>query len=136
MRVILDTGPLVAFLDRGDKYHQWALQQFNQVDETVITCEAVLSEAFFLLSHIPNGRESLAGLVNPKLLDFSFSLHKHWDKVEAMILKYSDVPMSLADASLVRLSEVYTDLAVMTLDSDFKIYRRNRDQRISLIIPE
>lgn len=100
------------------------------------TCEAVITEACFLLAALPSGNEQVFRLLQRKLLRVTFRLDDETDAVAALLERYRNVPISLADACLVRMAELYTNSTVLTLDSDFRIYRKNRRQTIPLIIPE
>lgn len=134
--VILDTGPLVAVMNRSDKFHQWAIDELSRVACPVVTCEPVLSEASFLVGGIDPGYRRLGEVVESKLVELKFDLTAHLSGVFSLLNKYRDTPMSLADACLVRMSELYDKATVMTIDSDFRHYRRNGRQVIPLIYPE
>lgn len=134
--VILDTGVLVAFLMPSDKHHHWAVSSLQEAKYPVLTCEAVLTETCFLLQRIQSGREKVLQLVKQGYIKISFCLSDEIEPIESLMQRYQSVPMSLADACLVRMSEIYTQSSVITLDSDFRIYRKNRNQEISVIMPE
>ena len=133
--VLADTGPLVAFLDRNDPGHAWACAQFQRFTAPVLTCEAVLSEAAHLTIHIDPGARRLIDLLRADGLRLAFDLNDHLEAVAALLAKYHDVPMSLADACLVRMSELHDGARIFTIDSDFKLYRRHSRQAIPLIYP-
>lgn len=133
---IVDTGPLVALLDRKDRYHGWVKEQLDSIDPPLDTCEAVLSEAAFLLSHVPGGSQALLELVAKGLVKVSFSLQVEARPIQQLLLRYANVPMSLADACLVRLTEIHSEGILLTLDSDFKIYRRHRRAVIPVLLPD
>jgi predicted nucleic acid-binding protein len=135
VHVVLDTGPLVAFLDRQDPYHLWATGQLHGLQPPFLTCEAVISESLFLLQDKPGGVPALLGYLREHLIELTFDLDDHLEAVAQLLIKYQDVPMSLADACLVRMSELHDRPRVFTLDSDFKLYRRNGRQAIPLIYP-
>lgn len=134
--VILDTGPLAAILRRRDGHHQWANAWMDEIPAPMLTCEAVLSEAHFLLQDVPTVRREIAAMSEAGIFLIAFSYEEEKPAIRKMLEKYADVPMSFADACLVRMSELYPDSVVFTLDSDFKIYRRNGRQPIPLIFPE
>jgi uncharacterized protein len=134
-RIILDTGVLVAAINSRDRYHQWAKTELNKVKAPILTCEAVITEACFLLQNLYAGEDSIFGLLRDNLLTISFHLEDEIVSINELMNRYQSVPMSFADACLVRMSELYLDSIVLTLDSDFMIYRKNRNQVISLIIP-
>ena len=133
--VLVDTGPLVAFLNRRDRFHDWTAGQWNQIAAPMLTCEAVVSETCFLLSGIKNGSDRVMQLIQRKILKISFHLEEHIDPVKKLLMKYQSVPMSLADACLVRMSELHSNSYVFTMDSDFNLYRKNGRQVIPSIMP-
>lgn len=133
--VILDTGPLVAYLDEDEQHHGWACEQFAQIEDVLVTCESVLSEAFFILRTLSRHRATLRRMMGEDFFDLGFSLAKEGSAVAGLMEQYRDVPMSLADACLVRLSELRPAMPVLTLDADFRIYRRNKRQQLPVIAP-
>ncbi len=135
-RIIADAGPLVAYLKRDDEHHTWAEDMFRQFHGPLRTCDAALSEAFFLLQQTHGGGEQLLALLERGLVVPDFDLAAELPAIANLMRRYHNVPMSLADACLVRMAEQERDAAIFTLDSDFKIYRRNGRQTIPLIFPE
>jgi uncharacterized protein len=133
--VLLDTGPLVAFLKRRDRYHDWARQEMAAVSPPLLTCESVLSEACFLVRHEPGGRTAVLDLVRRGLVAVAFDLGREAAAVQKLLGRYADVPMDLADACLVRLAELTSGSVLLTLDSDFGIYRMHGRQVIPVRIP-
>jgi predicted nucleic acid-binding protein len=136
-RVLVDTGPLVALLNRRDTHHEWAKREAANFTPPLFTCEAVLSEAFFLLSRLRNGTAALSALLRDELILIApdFSVRDHVTEILAHLGRYATVPMSFADACLVRMTELQRDTTVFTTDRDFLTYRRNRRQPIPLISP-
>jgi predicted nucleic acid-binding protein len=132
-QVILDTGPLVAFLNARDRYHKWAMAQFAEIQPPLLTCEAVVSEACFLLRGCPPGSRSILELLERKVLEISFSLADQLAHVSRLMKKYEDIPSSLADACLVRMAELHDDSSILTLDADFMIYRKHKHRVIPLL---
>jgi predicted nucleic acid-binding protein len=132
---LLDTGPLVALLDRAERQHHWTIQQAGKLPPRLLTCAAVISEAHFLTQGLPRARDQVTQWFDDGWIEIAFDLQLHHAAVHALLARYSSVPMSLADACLVRMSELHTDCRVFTLDSDFRIYRRNKRQTIPLICP-
>lgn len=133
--VLLDTGPLVAYLAADETHHAWVTAQLARLTGAIFTCEAVLGEAFFLLRHHPRHLASLRAMVADGVFDLSFHLQTETAAVTRLQARYADVPMSLADACMVRLSELHPQLPLLTLDGDFHIYRRNLRQLIPLLAP-
>jgi predicted nucleic acid-binding protein len=134
--VIIDAGPLVALINARDAYHAWTVEQLKQASGPLLTCEAALSEAVFLLRTMPGGVSQIGGMLRTGGLKSVFCLNDEIVPVCDLLRKYADVPMSLADACLVRMSELNPKHRVLTLDSDFHVYRRNRQQVIPLLTPE
>ena len=134
-RVIVDTGPLVAAINRKDTFHAWAVQQLSTIQKPLYTCEAVVSEASFLLQQVYGGRQSLLAWLAQGLVMVDFRLSDEIAAVQALMQQYESVPMSLADACLVRMAELRPGSDVFTMDADFVIYRLNRNQPIPVIMP-
>jgi uncharacterized protein len=134
-RIIIDTGPLVALLNRRDQAHSWVLAQMQDMQPPFITCEAVLAEASYLVSDMPGARLALIDMLKENFLQMGLQVKEHADAIATMIERYTNVPMSLADACLVRLAELHPKSPVFTLDSDFSIYRKNGRQVIAQISP-
>jgi uncharacterized protein len=131
--VIVDASFLVALLYRRDRHHGWAAAQACQQRPPWHTCEAALSETFYLLG--PVDPEPLLSLLRRRMLLSSFVLVDNMAAVLTLMEKYQQVPMSLADACLVRMTEVMSDPVVLTTDSDFRIYRRHGRQVVPCILP-
>ena len=134
--VIIDAGPLIAYLDAGDQHHDWAAAQFRLFDQPLLTCEAALSEAFFLLRDTAGAVERLLQLLDRGLVIPRLHLAQELPAIASLMRRYQQVPMSLADAGLVRLAELHPHAKVFTADSDFTIYRKNGRQTLPLIAPE
>ena len=135
-KIIIDTGPLVAFLNKSDNYHDWALTQFSGLNPPFLTCESVISEVCFLLKNTERGTQNVFKLLERELVQISFNLDSEISMIMKLMNKYSNIPMSLADACLVRMSEQISDSTVCTLDSDFRIYRKEKRRVIPVIMPE
>ena len=135
-RVVVDTGPVVALLNRRDRHHAWVRQVLDTVKPPVFTCEAVVSEACFLLGRLAGGQDALLELLANDVVRIDFRLHGELESVRGLMRKFATVPMSLADACLVRMSEMDVQTTIVTLDSDFRVYRRNRRQVIPTIMPD
>lgn len=133
--VILDTGPLVALLVAREEHHDWAREQFAAVTAPLLTCEAVLSEALYLLTPYSPGGAAVMEMVRRGVIAVPFHFGREAESVSRLLYKYRDVPASFADACLVRMSELYEEPTVMTLDNDFTVYRRHGRQPIPLCIP-
>ena len=135
-RIIVDTGPLIAYVNSNDKYHDWAVSQLAAVTPPLMSCESVLSEACFLLRHFKNGSINLLKMLGRQLITLPFNLEEEIDAVGELVRKYQNIPMSLADACLVRMSEQISGSVILTLDNDFKIYRKNKRNIVPTIMPD
>ena len=131
--VIVDSGFLVALVRRDDGHHPWALELSGRFPAPWLTCEAVLSETFFLAGAAV--RQKVADALRRGLLVSDFSLSAEQEAVLVMMDKYADVPMSLADACLVRMTEMRPDPVLLTTDADFRIYRRHSRQVVPCLMP-
>ena len=131
--ILVDAGFLVALLSRRDSHHPWAVTQATRHVPPWRTCEAVLSEAFHLLG--ARGAPGLSALLRRRALVAAFNLDNDVDSVLKLLQKYVDVPMSLADACLVRMTEILPEPVIITTDSDFHIYRRHSRQVVPCVTP-
>jgi uncharacterized protein len=132
--VLVDAGFLVALLSRRDANHRWAAAQSLRLPPPWKTCEAALSEAFHLLGR--RGTLSLAALIRRRAVACAFNLSENAEMVLKLIEKYADVPMSLADACLVRMTETLSDPVLLTTDADFRFYRRHSRHTIPNLMPD
>lgn len=133
--IVVDAGPLVAYFDRDAVQHHWMREQAEQLPPGWLTSEAVLGEAAHLLRRARVAPVELLGLVEAQLLRVPFQLEEEVATLRRLLRRYRDRPMSLADATLVRLSELYESCQVLTLDSDFTIYRRFDRRPIPVLMP-
>ncbi len=132
MKGIADTGLLVAFANRGDQHHDWAMSVAAQVSEPLLTCEAVLAESAF---HLQDASLVLA-MIDDGFITPSFNCRDHLPHLTALAKRYADRHPDLADLCLIRMSELYPRHSVITTDrSDFRVYRRNKREAIPLITP-
>ncbi len=134
--VIIDTGVLVALLNKKDTYHQWAVNQLKNIQPPLLTCDAVISETSFLCGRQQQSIAVIFNYLKSGVIETPFYFATEHEAIEKLMLKYCNVPMSFADACLVRMSEQHKNSSVFTLDSDFLHYRKNGSDVISLIYPE
>jgi len=134
--VLLDTGPLLSFLAAGLGHHAWVCEQWQRLHPPLLTCEAVLTETAFLLKREGKEADPLFELLERGALRIGLDIESERADLRALMSRYRDRPMSLADACLVRLSEFHRTCTVFTLDSDFRIYRRHGNKVIPLLIPK
>jgi predicted nucleic acid-binding protein len=133
---LLDTGPLVSFLAAGLEHHEWATEEWKRLRPPLLTCEPVLTEATFLLKREGRDTDPLFALLDRGVIRIGLSVQQQQADLRVLMHRYRNRPMSLADACLVRLSEIHSAAELLTLDSDFRIYRRHGNKVIPLRIPE
>jgi predicted nucleic acid-binding protein len=131
--LIADSGFLVALLADRDADHDWAVAQAARYPRPWKTCEAAISEAFYMLG--TPGAGALAAFLERGSLIGAFDFAAHVEDVMRLMKKYSDVPMAFADACLVRMTEILSDPILLTTDSDFRVYRRNGRQVVPCVMP-
>ena len=127
---ILDTGPLVSFLASGLRHHLWTCEQWAQFRPPFLTCEPVLTEGAFLLKREGRDADPLFALLERGVIRVAMHVDDQQADLRALMHRYRNRPMSIADACLVRLAELETGAEVFTLDSDFLIYRRHGNKVI------
>lgn len=134
--VLLDAGPLVAFLAAGLEHHEWVCEQWKRLHPPLLTCEPVLTEAAFLLKREGREADPLFALLERGVLRVGLEVEDQLADLRALMRRYRDRPMSLADACLVRLAELHPGGIIFTLDADFRIYRRHGNKVIAVLMPE
>jgi predicted nucleic acid-binding protein len=130
---LVDAGFLVALLSQRDRNHRWAVAQAKLLPPPWATCEAAISEALHLIGG--RGTQGLAALLQRGALVSRYRFAEDMEAVLKMLEKYSDVPMSFADACLVRMTETLDDPVLLTTNADFRIYRRHGRQVIPCRLP-
>jgi predicted nucleic acid-binding protein len=135
-RILVDTGPLVAYLQDDEQHHAWTVERFSTLRPPFFTCEAVLAEACFLIARGGGNPDVLFELVERGLIRVSFQLDNETPRIRELMRKYKDLPMSLADACLIRMTEQTTDCLVVTLDGHFRFYRRHGRKVVPVLLPE
>jgi len=135
--VLLDTDPLVALINASDPFHAWARSAIQHFEWPLLTCDSVVTEAFFLLRRTTASPDTLWQMIARGAIRPAFRLEDQHESVAALLKRYANVPMSVADACLVRMSELAEDNegTVFTLDSDFRVYRRHRRRKIPVLMP-
>lgn len=131
MKGLADTGFLVAFLNRRDRYHRWAAEVAQTVSEPLVTCEAVLAEAAFHLNSVPH----VLALIDSGLIEIDFDFDASRRRIGALAQRYSDRKPDLADLCLICLSERFPSRPVVTVDGDFRVYRRHQRETIPVVMP-
>ncbi len=134
MIVIADTGPLVALIDPDTREHDWVRDHAKVLPRPLLTSEPVLTEAAFLLTRDGFDADELFELVEAEIITIGIEFHQERAALRSLMRKYRNVPISLADATVVRLSELHRDCQVFTFDADFRIYRRHKNKEIPLLM--
>lgn len=134
--IIIDTGVIVALVNRREQSHEGVKNTLKSLSLPFFTCESVITEACFLLKKVHGGEDAILNLINTNKLQIPFNLSEEVTEIKQLMKQYQSVPMSLADACLVRMSELIRGSSVFTLDSDFRIYRQYKNQVIPVIMPE
>ena len=135
-RVLADTGPLVAYFNKRDRWHGWVVEQMAALHPPLITCEPVLTEACFLIQKAGGSATDLVTWLARGVLEIGVDIESDAVEIARLMQRYRDTPMSLADACLVRLTERVPDCRLFTLDSNFAHYRRSGRHAIPLLAPE
>jgi len=128
---IADTGFLIAFLDRNDPYHSWAVSVAGQIETPLLTCEPVLAEAAFHRQSV----DAILQMIRLRMLELAFDCSAHLKQLSELALRYEDRKPDLADLCLIRMSELYPKHVVVTVDGDFRVYRRNKRESIPILSP-
>ena len=133
-KVVIDTGPLVAAVHQDERDHDWAVAVISRAMTPMLTCEAVASETAFLSMRGGGSAVEIIEMIS-KTCRMAMRVDDEWDAIVALMKKYADVPMSFADACLVRIVELNPGAVLITLDADFKIYRANGRRVIKTLAP-
>ncbi|MEM8559645.1 MAG: PIN domain-containing protein [Bacteroidota bacterium] len=134
-RTLLDTGPLVAILDRSDPHHAWALRTFSTLEPPLHSCEAVLAEATHLLNRNGLSTQGPLAFVERGAVVLDFRVQEEIVAIRALMSQYANVPMDFADACLMQMAERVPGSTVVTIDSDFFVYRTSQGGAVSVIAP-
>lgn len=133
--VLVDTGPIVALIDRRDSKHTWASAMMDTFDAPMVTCTAVITEAIFLLNHANHGVETLFSFIDEEIIQVENPYPTKKELIHRLILKYQNMSSSLADLCLIAMAEQHNASKVFTIDSDFLVYRDSKGNIIDLISP-
>ena len=132
---LIDTGPLISFLGSGLRHHSWTCEQWKLFRPPLLTCEPVLTEASFLLRREGHDADPLFELLERGVIRIALNIESEQAGLRTLMQRYRNRPMSLADACLVRLSELHPQGEILTFDSDFRIYRRHGNKVIPVLMP-
>lgn len=135
-QILLDTSALVSLFMLRSKQHNWAVREYKTMTPPLLTCEPVLAEACFLLEREGLNTDLIFSFLERGVIRAAFDIQEHHVDVRALMHRYRNRPMSLADACLVRMAEIHPDSEVFTLDSDFRVYRRHGNRVIPVRMPD
>jgi uncharacterized protein len=132
VKAIVDTGFLVAYGRENDEHHGWAVDLAEEINEPLLTCEAVLAEAAF---HLGSSRYVLS-LIEDEMLRLAFDVSRNLLQLSELARRYADRKPDLADLCLIRMTELYPRHTLITVDeTDFRVYRRNKRESIPILCP-
>jgi uncharacterized protein len=132
--VLLDTGVVVALLDRSERYHVRCADAVGELERPLITCEAVIAESCYLLRRLPGAAEMILENVARGIFHIPFQLSQSAGPVGTILRKYRDQPADFADACLIHLADQLNTGEILTLDRDFMQYRWRKTRRFDLLI--
>ncbi|HWX23051.1 MAG TPA: hypothetical protein VN578_24380 [Candidatus Binatia bacterium] len=132
MKNILDAGPLIAAINSQDQHHSWACEALERLGPPFYTCPEAVAEAAAMTAQ----PDAIVEMIHSGEIILAFDLSEHTGGVLRLLKKYGDQEMDLADACIVRMTELTRDCRVITLDrTDFSVYRRNGRDLIPLLAP-
>ena len=132
--ILLDTGVVVALLDRSEKYHQRCAEAVSELARPIVTCEAVIAKSCYLLRQLPGAPEVVLQNVAQGVFLIPFQLSRATAPLRNIMRKYSDLPADFADACLIHLADELNTGEILTLDQDFIYYRWRKTRRFDLLI--
>jgi uncharacterized protein len=131
--VLLDTGVIVALLDRSERFHWACAQTIRQLEAPLITCEAVITESCYLLRNLSGAQEAVIENVAAGIFQVAFQLSQEAAGVKQVLRKYRDRKIDFADACLIRLADQFGAADILTLDQDFAIYRWGKNKPFRML---
>jgi uncharacterized protein len=132
--VLLDTGVIVALIDRRERYHPRCVALVERLERPLVTCEAVIAESCYLLRVVAGGAEAVLENIERGMVQIPFQLSQSATPVRTSLKKYRDLPASLADACLIHLADLFDTGDILTLDRDFMTYRWRRNRSFRLLL--
>jgi len=132
--VLLDTGCIVALLDRSEAHHEISARAMSDIGFPLVTCEPVIAEACYLLRKLRGAADAVLDNVGRGVFGIPFRIDQSIPPLRALMKKYARVPMDLADACLVHMATELGTGRILTLDGDFRIYRWGKSRPFELLI--
>jgi len=133
--ILVDASFLVSVYDKREPYHQQCMAVLDQVNQPLVTCEPVVTEAIHLLRRLAGAPQAILASIQEGQLEIPFQLAHGVDDVLAYYTKYRDTPADFADACLIAMADQLGTGEILTLDSDFMHYRWRRTRRFHLLVP-
>ena len=133
--VLLDTGVIVALLDRSEQYHAACVEAVADNSAPLVTCEAVIAEACYLLRQMKGANEAVLENVARGVFQIGLRLSEEPSSLKRILAKYRDRQIDLADACLIQMADEFETGAILTLDKDFRVYRWGRNKPFELRVP-
>ena len=124
-RCLIDAGPLIALFNNSDRYHQSVLEFIRDYQGVLLTTWPVITEVCYMLNFSNQAQTDFLKWISIGAVRIHEIGNLSMDRLIELINKYNDVPMDLADASLVLVSEETVITEIISIDSDFNIYRNN-----------
>lgn len=131
--VLLDTGVIVALLDRSEQLHKACAAAVQEIEVPLITCEAVIAESCYLLRKLAGASEAVVENVAAGIFQVPFQLSQEAAAVKQILRKYRDRRIDLADACLIHLADEFGTGDILTLDGDFGVYRWGRNKTFRVL---
>lgn len=131
---LLDTGVIVALLDRSEKFHQACSEAVRSLEAPLVTCEAVIAESCYLLRNLPGAPEAVIENVVAGIFQLPFQLSREAAAIKQVLRKFRDRGIDLADACLIRLADEFETADILTLDKDFQIYRWGKNKPFRILL--
>jgi predicted nucleic acid-binding protein len=132
--VLLDTGVIVALIDRRERYHARCVDLVESLERPLVTCEVAIAESCYLLRALPGGVEAVLENIERGMVQIPFHLSQSATPVRTLLKKYRDLPASLADACLIHLADRFDTGDILTLDRDFLTYRWRRNRPFRFLV--
>jgi predicted nucleic acid-binding protein len=131
--VLLDTGFIVALLDRSESIHKMCARTVREVAVPLVTCEAVIAESCYLLRNLPGASEAVIENIAAGIFQVPLQLSRDTAGVKQVLQKYKDREIDLADACLICLADEFGTADILTLDQDFAIYRWGKNKPFRML---
>ena len=133
--VLVDAGFLVTLYDKREPIHTRCARIHESINNPLVTCEAVIAEAFHLLRFVHGAADGILASIDRRILEIPFKLTASAAPVQAIMKKYRDTPADFADACLIHMADTLDTGDILTLDSDVVHYRWRRNRHFRLLIP-